>query len=71
MRKGEKHRVYCERGENRGAAEEREDGHGGRLEEEPDRQRERGQKEERDIVTVVGGSGCVLPAQPVGTNKRP
>lgn len=43
----------------------------GRLEEGLDRPRERGQKKGRDIVTVGGGgSGCVLPAQPVGINKR-
>lgn len=39
--------MCCERGENRGAAEEREDGRGGRLEEGLDGQSERGQKEER------------------------
>lgn len=47
-----------ERGENRGAAEEREDGCGGRLEEGLDGQRERGQREERDVVTVVGAQGA-------------
>ena len=46
----------------------------GRLEEGLDGQRERrGQekKKGRDVVTVGGGgSGCILPAQPAGTNKR-
>ena len=44
----------------------------GRLEEGLDGQRERrGQKKGSDVVTVGGGgSGCILPAQPAGTNKR-
>lgn len=43
----------------------------GRLEEGLERHTERGQKKGRDIVTVGGGgSGCILPSQPAGTNKR-
>lgn len=33
--------------------------------------RDKGTNKRRDIVTVGGGgAGCVLPAQPVGTNKQ-
>lgn len=70
MRKRAKHSIGCTVRE--GAAEERGVDMVGRLEKELDRQRERGQKKGRDIVTVGGGdSGCILPAQPVGMNKRP
>lgn len=80
MRKGAKQRdgIYSERGKNRGAAGERGMDIEGRLEEERLRKawtdrgktHRRGQKKGRGIVIVGGGgSGCVLPAQPVGTNK--
>lgn len=43
----------------------------GRLDKGLDRQRQRGQKERRYIVTVGGrGSGCILPSQQVETNTR-
>lgn len=74
MRKGAKHRVGCTVREEQTEELQRRGGMDvvGGLEEGLDGQRERGQKKGRDIVTVGGGgSGCVLPAQSVGTNKRP
>lgn len=46
----------------------------GRLEEGLNRERERTvEKKGSDIIVTIGGggSGCVLPAKPVGTNRRP
>lgn len=73
MREGAKHRVGCTVREEKTERLQRRGGMAmvGRLEEGLDRQREMGQKKGRDIVTGGGGgSGCVLPAQPVGTNDR-
>ena len=84
MRKGAKHRVggavrererERERRKERSCRGERGGGaHGGKIRGRAGRtegEKGTGKKKGRDVVTVGGGgSGCILPAQPAGTNKR-